>query len=568
MSELMITDILVVGEGAAGQTAALAASEQGCDVILLGDGRPPSTAISTGFLTYAAHEGFDRAQLFKAMSEVTGKGLCDRALLTRFVDEAPKVMAEVIAAYQIAVDKVERGLRVRRAIGKSGRDLLAGLEHEYVKRDSVDDMTGLMMEFSSTHGTALYAQLRKAVRASSKIRRLKGSALVLEPGSTMVGALVDGRPVTIAARAIILATGGLQGLYEFTDNPRTLTGDGHGMAVEAGAALVDIEFVQFYPLAVRMEGAPTIFLYPDFPKLSTLINDKGENVLVKHFGEGSQYLAELQNWDSLAAVVQAEIVEGQNVYVDFRKTKSEDWAPDSLTGTFLSRSVPDFRNTPVRVSPSSHYTIGGLKVDLDGRTSLAKVYAAGEMAGGLHGANRHGGTALVEALTFGRIAGRHAAGNLNGALERRSTSLLPPPRRPGRETRIAGLMGNLRHLNQFALGPIREGASLQSAGGRLAELREEVRSFGWNGYAEMQEVLRLERAILLSDCMRQAMLRRTESRGVHTRSDFPNSSDAWLKKQVVTLQDHELRFEEIAVSPVTEQKLQAVGHPLTLHDLQ
>jgi succinate dehydrogenase / fumarate reductase, flavoprotein subunit len=108
-------------------------------------------------------------------------------------------------------------------------------------------------------------------------------------------------------------------------------------------------------------------------------------------------------------------------------------------------------------------------------------------------------------------------------------------------------MGNLRHSNQFALGPIREGARLQSAGGRLAELRDEVRSFGWNGYAEMQEVLRLERTILLSECMREAMLRRTESRGAHTRSDFPNSSDAWLKKQVVALQDGELRFEEIAV---------------------
>jgi succinate dehydrogenase / fumarate reductase, flavoprotein subunit len=544
MTELLVTDVLVVGEGCAGQTAALAASEEGCDVIMLGDGRPPSTAISTGFLTFAAHEGFDRGQLFEAMSQVTGKGLCDSALLTRLIDEAPKEIAELVAAYGIPVDKVERGLRARRVVGKSGRDLLAGLEPEYTKRDTVEDMTGLMMEFSSTHGTALYTQLRKAVKASPKIRRLRGSALVLEPGSTMVGALIDRKPATIAARAIILATGGLQGLYEFTDTPETLTGDGHGMAVDAGVALVDVEFIQFYPLAVREEGTPTIFLYPDFPRVSTLINDKGENVLVKHLGEVSQYLSELHNWDHLAAVVQTEIVEGQKVYVDFRKTKSEDWAPDSLTGTFLSKCVPDFRNTPVRVAPSSHYTIGGLKVDVDGRTSLPKVYAIGEMAGGVHGANRHGGTALVDAITFGRIAGRHAAANLNGEAVRTNTSLLPPPRKPGREARVAGLMGNLRHANQFALGPIREAARLQSAGERFAELRDEARSFGWNSYAEMQEVLRLERAISLSDCLRQAMFRRTESRGVHSRSDFPNSSDAWLKKQVVTLQDGEFRFED------------------------
>src|SRR5258708_32114848 len=106
MTELMVTDILVVGEGSAGQTAALAASEEGCDVILLGDGRPPSTAVSTGFLTFAAHDGFDRGQLFEAMSHVTGKGLCDSALLTRLLDEAPKVMAEAIPAYGFPFDKV------------------------------------------------------------------------------------------------------------------------------------------------------------------------------------------------------------------------------------------------------------------------------------------------------------------------------------------------------------------------------------------------------------------------------------------------------------------------------
>ncbi len=547
MTELLVTDVLVIGEGCAGQTAALAACEEGCDVILLGDGRPPSTAVSTGFLTFAAHDGFTRDQVFEAMSQVTGKGLCDSALLTRLLDQAPKVMADVIAAYGIPVDKVERGLRARRAADKSGRDLLSGLEPDYAKHDTVEDVTGLMMEFSSTHGTALYAQLRKAVNASPNIRRLRGSALVMEPGSTMVGALIDARPVTIIARAVVWATGGLQGLFEFTDNPDTLIGDGHGMAVDAGAALVDIEFMQFYPISVREEGVPTIFLYPDFPRLATLINDKGENVLVKHLGEGAKYFAGLHNWDQLAAVVQTEIVEGRGVYVDFSETKSTDWAPDSLTGTFLSKCVPTFMKTPVRIAPSSHYTVGGLKVDVDGRTSLPNVYAAGEVAGGVHGANRHGGTALVDAITFGRIAGQHAARNLDGNAAGRSTSLLPPSRKAGREARFADLMGDLRRTNQFALGPIRDAARLQSAGERFAEFREEAFSFGWNDYAEMQEVLRVQRAILLSDCMRQAMFRRTESRGVHCRSDFPNSSDAWLKKQVVTLRDGEFHFDEIAV---------------------
>ena len=108
-------------------------------------------------------------------------------------------------------------------------------------------------------------------------------------------------------------------------------------------------------------------------------------------------------------------------------------------------------------------------------------------------------------------------------------------------------MGELRRTNQFALGPIRDGARLQSAGERFAEFTEEALSYGWNDYAEMHEVLRVQRAILMSECMRQAMLRRTESRGVHCRSDFPNSSDAWLKKQVVTLRNGDFHFKDIPI---------------------
>lgn len=547
MSDFLTTDILVIGEGCAGQTAALVASEKGCDVILLGDGRAPSTAISTGFLTYAAHEGFNRSQLYEAMAETTGKGLCDVDLLTRLVDEAPKEMAELIESYGVPVDKVERGLRARRAVSKSGRDLLSEAESDFIKTGPVEDMTALMMEFSSTHGTALYAQLRKAVNASDKIRRVKGSAIVLEPGSTTVGALIDGKPVTIAARAIILATGGVQGLYEFTDNPETLTGDGHGMALQAGAELIDMEFMQFYPLAVREEGTPTIFLYPDFPRFAKLINDQGENVLLKHLGAGSQYLADLHNWDYLAAVVQKEIVEGKQVFVDFRETKADDWAPDSLTGTFLSKCVPNFLTTPVSVAPSSHYTIGGLRVDAECRTNLPHVYAVGEVAGGVHGANRHGGTALVEAMTFGRIAGRHAADHLSGRIATGGASQLPPSTKAGRASQVEATMMNLRRANQYALGPIRDGERLNRVGEKFAELQETIDSFGWSSYAEMREILRVKRAIELSDGMRHAMLRRTETRGVHHRSDYPNASEAWMKKQFFTSNEGKFHFQDIVL---------------------
>jgi aspartate oxidase len=268
---------------------------------------------------------------------------------------------------------------------------------------------------------------------------------------------------------------------------------------------------------------------------------------VKHLGESSQYLSELHNWDHLAAVVQTEIVGGRKVFVDFRETKPEDWEPDSLTGTFLGKCVPNFRTTPVRVTPSAHYTVGGLRVDVDGRTNLPNVYAVGEVAGGVHGANRHGGVALVEAMTFGRIAGRHAAESLHSKATQQSASLLPSASKSGKSSRIEGVMRDLRRANQFALGPIRDGVQLELVGKQFTELLDEVRSFGWNGYREMHEVLRLERAIKLSDGMRQAMSRRTETRGVHYRSDFPNASDTWLKKQAFTLRDGKFHFDDVTV---------------------
>mgnify|MGYP000297473841 CR=1 FL=1 len=230
MTNIIETDVLVIGEGSAGQVAALAASEAGADVVLLFNGQASSTAISTGFLTYAAHDGFPKEEVFDAMSDVTGKGLCDTALLRRLVDEAPAEMGAIIEKYSIPVDRAPRGYRVRRSTGMRGKDIL----DETYGSDGAEDMTGLMMEFSSTHGTALFSQLRKAVKSSS-VRRIKGSALSLQREGPSVWADLDGSPVKIAARAVILATGGMQGVYEFTDTPQNLLGDGQSMALEAGA---------------------------------------------------------------------------------------------------------------------------------------------------------------------------------------------------------------------------------------------------------------------------------------------------------------------------------------------
>ena len=504
---------------------------------------PSATAISTGFLTFWAQDRFASEELSEAMFNVTGKQLCDRAMLDRFVTEGPKEIGQVLEDYDIPYDLTPRGVRVRKAVGKSGTDLTGEAPGE---GEAEADMTAIVMEFSATHGTSLFSQLLKAVKASD-IERVKGTALHILADGEGVQALIGDRLVTIRAGAMILCTGGLQGLYEFTDSPQTLTGDGLAMAMEAGAALVDMEFMQFYPLALAEEGKPTVFIYPDFPSTTRLVNDDGEDLIRKHFGDTEQ-LGKFDNWDHLSIVEQSEITSGQYVYLDFSGTSDDEWDETSLTKTYLEKYAPDFRQRRVRISPIMHYTIGGLRVDLDGETGIPGVYACGEVVGGLHGANRHGGTALADGIIFGRISGRHAAARARDHEPRRSNAPPPPARREGREFDAEAEMTNLRRLNQMALGPLRSEEGLRSLGESLAVLGREAEAFGWRNHQEYARLLTYRRGIRLSECMRVSMLRRTESRGVHARSDHTDSDKSWLKKQVVRLREEgDFAFEDVAI---------------------
>jgi len=528
MPEIIETDVLVIGEGCAGQSAALAAFERGAKVTLVYNGKASSTAISTGFLTYAAHDDFTQDQVFEAMANTTGKRLCDIELLERLVRDAPEELTKAIEDYEIPVDKAPKGMRVRRAGDIRGKDLL-GSDYGF---DDAQDMTGLVMEYSSTHGTALFSQLRKAVR-SRDISLIKGTALNLISDGPGAWVLVDGNLIKVVSGATILATGGLQGLYGFTDTPGNLQGDGQAMAFEIGAELVDMEFIQFYPLAVNEAHVPALFLYPDFPEQAKLTNTKGENIIEKYIGETAT-LGALHNWDELSTIIQSEIVSGQNVYIDFRQTRPSDWAPDSLTATFLSKYIPNFQERLISVAPSAHYTIGGIRVDINGQTSVAGLYACGEVAGGLHGANRHGGTALVEAITYGRISGRHAADNLHSRSPTGQSAVnVPTPTRDGDSPQVASCLQAVRAINQNSLGASRSAEILEKAGDQIRELRDKADCYGWNDLNEYEEVQRLKRVISLSEIMRLSMLHRNESRGVHVRTDFPEMQSSWLCKQVV-----------------------------------
>ncbi len=535
------TDVLVIGGGAAGNAAALTASEAGVRVTQLYKG-PATSAISTGFLTFPVEDRFDRAQLEDSLLNVTGKGLCDRALMNRFLAESPKEIEAAIAQYGIPVDDVPRGVRARRAIGRRGRELVG----EDYSVEGVNDMTSVVMEFSATHGTSLFSGSLKAVLAES-IQRIKGAALKISPDGSSVVALIEGEFVWISANAVILATGGVQGLYEFTDNPPSLIGDGHTMALEAGAALTDMEFIQFYPLALAEEGAPAIFIYPDFPPGGRIVNGAGIDILQKHF-DGAKTLGEFDNWDYLSVILQQEIMTGQDVYIDFSGTDPGEWNVSSLTKLFLDKYAPDYMKRVIRVSPIAHYTIGGVRTNAECETAVAGLYAVGEVAGGLHGANRHGGVALAESVTFGRIAGRNAAARVKRHDPAPFIDDSFEQNKSGRAFDPRDVMPALRRLCQTALGPLRDGSDLRVMERKLVELGDEAEEFGWDYPSEYAAILAYKRSLMLTGIMRRFMLNRAESRGVHFRRDYPEVSNEWLVKQVMILGDDKKPiFENVPV---------------------
>ena len=539
--ETIVTRVLVIGGGAAGHAAALAAVDCGVEVLQLYKG-PATTAISTGFLTFPVAARFGPEQLRQVLLEVTGKGLCDRRLLDRFISCAESEITAAIKRYAIDVDEVPRGLRARRVAGARGRDLV----DESTAVAGVNDMSSVVMEFSATHGTSLFSAALKAVKASA-VRRLKGTAVRIHGEGPVVIALVDGRLIRIHAASVIIASGGVQGLYEFTDSPAGILGSGLAMALEAGARAVDMEFIQFYPLALAEPGTPAIFIYPDFPPGAKILNSSGENLLEKHFN-GEQSLGSFDNWDHLSVVLQQEILAGQQVSVDFTATDPGAWDSNSLTKLFLDRYAGNYLERPITVSPIAHYTIGGIAVNSNGETTLPGIFAVGEAAGGMHGANRHGGISLAEGITFGAIAGREAATRMfNPAALKTSdpgqTATPPAPPLPLDERLSA-----LRRLCQKKLGPLRRREDLESLGADLVQRRAEAARAGWrdsNGFCALESY---RQALLVAQVMCRFMLNRTESRGVHFRMDYPQTDPAWLKKQQLHIGDNgELELEDVAV---------------------
>lgn len=335
-----------------------------------------------------------------------------------------------------------------------------------------------------------------------------------------------GRRQHLHAPAVVLACGGAGALYLRNDNQKGALGQGYALALRAGLELRDMEFVQFYPFVHAEPGIPPILLYPPVPKEARLIDGDGRD-LADRFGLGNLNDLIQKKRDDLSALLH-DIQHTGPVYMDYRGVPAAAWSRPPLA--MLAKLKFDFKNTSFAVAPAVHFCMGGIRTDADTRTTLAGLYACGEVAWGLHGANRRGGNALAECLVFGHIAGTRAAGwGLTHPLaEGAKPSDHSNHPAPGRDATFAILRALGKRLKQVAwdhAGIVRDEKGQHEGLSRLRRIEADIRATAPSSADGIIRRSDLLGACLVLRAIFAAGLARRESLGSFKRRDYSEESN-------------------------------------------
>ncbi len=553
-------DVLVVGAGGAGLRAAIEASISGVSVglvckSLLGKAH---TVMAEGGIA-AALANVDERDSWRVHFADTLRGgqyLNHPRMAELHAKESPARVRE-LEAWGALFDRTEDGRILQRNFGG----------HRYPRLAHVGDRTGLeMIRTLQDHG------VHRGIDVHMECTVIE----LLKDGERVVGALAyereRGRFRVFRAKAIVLATGGIGRAYRITSNSWEYTGDGHALAFDAGAELVDMEFVQFHPTGmvwppsvqgilvtegVRGDGGILLnrdgrrFMFDDIPIAyrEQTADNEDEGWRYTQGDKNARRPPELLTRDHVARCIVREVREGRGsphggVFLDISWIKKH--IPDAEA--YIRRKLPgmyhqfkelagiDITREPMEVGPTTHYVMGGVRVDADSQMSTVPgLFAAGECAAGLHGANRLGGNSLSDLLVFGQRAGAHAAsfarehgaGKIDekavGEAERRA--LLPFERGSSGENPYA-IQADLQELMQERVGIVRTGEEIELALSRLSELEKRAAGAGVSGHREYNPgwhtALDLKSMLTVSRTVARAALERCESRGAHFRTDFPD----------------------------------------------
>ena len=496
-ADTLRADFLVLGSGIAGLRAALGLARHGSVLVITKD---QPTESNTGYAqggVAAAVGADDRVDLHLADTVRAGAGIVSRAAARALVEEGPERIRE-LAAWGARFDREAGRLHFTRE-GAHSRDRVL-----HARGDS----TGWEMVRALLEKTRHAGPIEVRSFACSTDLVVRDGRVV---GCRFLGDAGDELETTVLARATLLATGGAGQVFAETTNPAVATGDGVAMGLRAGAALLDMEFVQFHPTALAVPGAPR-FLVSEAVR--------GEGAYLRN-GRGERFTEELAPRDQVARAIARENREGRGpVTLDLRHLDAERVRTrfPRIVAT-CSRYGIDVASDPVPVTPAAHYVMGGVATDLHGRATLPGLYAAGEVAGnGVHGANRLASNSLLEGLVFGARAAEAMAGDGN-APPPDAAEAAPIPSR-AREPRAA-TRAELRRRAWAGLGLERNAAGL----GDFLAFLDTVRRHGAaapadRGDAEDANLANVARAMAASALFRE------ESRGAHFRTDFPRADDA------------------------------------------
>jgi fumarate reductase (CoM/CoB) subunit A len=541
-SETIRTDVLVIGSGGAGSFAAIAARQVGADVLIADRGvlGKSGATITAGHTCCAALGSDDSPDLHFKDTLAGGYFVNNQKLVRLYATQAP--------------DRV-------RDVDRFGANFLRKENGEYWL---IAPPGGHSVIRSVHHGFRTGPAIMKAFRGELKRNGVKFRdnllvARILVDNGRALGAmgvdLLSGKLVIIEAQSVVLASGGFGQLWApHTTTPTEAAGDVLGMAFDVGAELVDMEFVQFLPVQIGNKLKhinPTLANFPAWREeiriRSKMVNSDGSEILQQYDRRGLYTTR-----DILGMAIYTEIRSGKRVFFDLSGVPDEIIEQEfgsRFPGSYLPRLKEEgfsLTQTPMEISVGAHYTMGGLRVNERCETSIPGLFAAGEITGGIDGANRLGGNALTEILVLGKIAGESAA-----TYASRTRSAQPDKDQIGSEaTRLLRLLD--RPATGDSVSPIVAKRTLESAMWKhvcvlrterglnealraIRTLREStlprlgLSSVGGTYNLEWVQAIILPRQLDVAEAVAEAALKRTESRGAHRREDYPRQDDrSWM----------------------------------------
>ncbi len=522
-------DVVVIGAGGAGLRAAIEASAQGAKTALICKsllGKAHTVMAEGGVAAALGNvDGQDSWQAHFRDTIDGGKFMNNWRMAQIHAMEAPERVIE-LERWGAAFDRTDGGQILQRAFGG----------HTYRRLAHVGDRTGLEMIRT--------LQDRGVHQGLDVFMECTVARLLLDDGR-MAGALAywreSGRFVVFRAGAVVMATGGIGKMYQITSNSWEYTGDGMSLAYEAGADLIDMEFTQFHPTGMVWPPGVRGLLITEAVRGEggVLKNAAGERFMERY----DRQRMELSTRDIVAKAIHAEVRDGKGsphggVFLDITHRPADYILRKlpSMYHQFKDLADVDITKEPMEVGPTMHYMMGGIRVDPETQeTTVPGLFACGECSGGMHGANRLGGNSLSDLLVFGRRAGLHAAEFARGktepaidaaAVDAIAEEVVAPFGRERGKTPY-DLQAELQEVMQANVGIVRQADDLRGAAGAIASLRVALASVwcegnlmfnpGWHLSLDLRHMLNVAEAV--SRCA----LQREESRGGHTRLDFPET---------------------------------------------